>query len=110
MRGTLRRPRFWLLRLWVARILMARYGPQANPDDLVTLRCEETLSIVEVARRSDAVVLTIRASAPDLIELPVTPALNAKARFGLVTMASRSNSPMLPKVRDLMRAVLRDVG
>jgi DNA-binding transcriptional LysR family regulator len=94
----------------VARILMERFGPQAHPAQLVNLRCEEISSLLDVARASDAVVLTIRASAPDLIELPVTPALNAKARFGLVTMASRSNSPMLPKVRDLMRAVLRDVG
>jgi DNA-binding transcriptional LysR family regulator len=94
----------------VARILMERFGPQAHPTQLVNLRCEEISSLLDVARASDAVVLAIRASAPDLIELPVTPALNAKARFGLVTMASRSNSPMLPKVRELMRAVLRDVG
>ena len=64
----------------------------------------------DTARASGAVELTIRTSAPDLIELPATPALNTKARFGLVTMASRSNSPMLPKVRDLMRAVLRHVS
>jgi DNA-binding transcriptional LysR family regulator len=92
----------------VARILVERFGPQAHPEQLINLRCEEISSLLDVARASDAVVLAIRASAPDLVELPVTPALNAKARFGLVTMASRSNSPLLPKLRDLMQAVLRD--
>ena len=84
----------------VARILMARYGPQANPDDLVTLRCDETLSIVEVARRSDAVVLTVLAVAADLVPLNVVPALNATARFGLVTLSRRQEAPALRIVRE----------
>ncbi|MEY3782750.1 MAG: HTH-type transcriptional activator CmpR, partial [Pseudomonadota bacterium] len=77
----------------VARILMERFGPQAHPDSLVTLRSEEISSLLDVARKSDAVVLTIRASAPDLVELPVSPPLNVKARFGLVTIASRTEPP-----------------
>jgi DNA-binding transcriptional LysR family regulator len=84
----------------VARILMARYGPQANPDDLVTLRCDETLSIVEVARRSNAVVLTVLAVAADLVPLNVVPALNATARFGLVTLSRRQEAPALRIVRE----------
>lgn len=83
----------------VARILMARYGPQANPDDLVTLRCDETLSIVEVARRSNAIVLTVNAVAADLVRLDVVPALNATARFGLVTLAQRQEAPALRILR-----------
>jgi DNA-binding transcriptional LysR family regulator len=93
----------------VARILMERYGPQAHPDNLVNLRSEEISSLLDVARKSDAVILTIRASAPDLVELPVSPALNVKARFGLVTIASRSEPPLLDKVRALMRDTLKDV-
>jgi len=92
----------------VARILMERFGPSAHPDQLVNLRCEEISSLLDVARTSDAVVLAIRASAPDLVELPVSPALNAKARFGLVTIASRTEPPLLGKVRGLMREVMRD--
>jgi DNA-binding transcriptional LysR family regulator len=92
----------------VARILMERFGPSAHPDQLVNLRCEEISSLLDVARTSDAVVLTIRASAPDLVELPVAPALNAKARFGLVTIAARTEPPLLGKVRTLMREVLKD--
>jgi DNA-binding transcriptional LysR family regulator len=92
----------------VARILMERFGPSAHPDQLVNLRCEEISSLLDVARTSDAVVLAIRASAPDLVELPVSPALNANARFGLVTIASRTEPPLLGKVRGLMREVMRD--
>jgi DNA-binding transcriptional LysR family regulator len=92
----------------VARILMERFGPSAHPDQLVNLRCEEISSLLDVARTSDAVVLAIRASAPDLVELPITPRLNANARFGLVTIASRTEPPLLGKVRALMREIMKD--
>jgi DNA-binding transcriptional LysR family regulator len=93
----------------VARILMERFGPQAHPDNLVNLRSEEISSLLDVARHSDTVVLTIRASAPDLVELPVAPPLDVKARFGLVTIASRTEPPLLDKVRALMDETLRDI-
>jgi DNA-binding transcriptional LysR family regulator len=93
----------------VARILMERFGPQAHPDNLVNLRSEEISSLLHVARHSDTVVLTIRASAPDLVELPVAPPLDVKARFGLVTIASRTEPPLLDKVRALMDETLRDI-
>lgn len=92
----------------VARMLMERFGPRGHPDQLVNLRCEEISSLIEVARHSDAVVLAIRASAPDLVELPVTPALNGNARFGLVTIAGRTEAPLLPKVRALMGQIMKD--
>jgi DNA-binding transcriptional LysR family regulator len=84
----------------VARILIARYGLRANPDDMVTLQCDETLSIVEVARRSNAIVLTVNAVAADLVRLEVSPALNATARFGLVTLAQRQAAPALRILRE----------
>ena len=92
----------------VARILMERFGAQAHPNTLVNLRCEEISSLLDVARSSNAIVLAIRASAPDLVELAVTPALNAKARFGLVTIATRTEPPLLGKVRALMHEVMKD--
>ncbi|MGV0984689.1 MAG: LysR substrate-binding domain-containing protein [Limnohabitans sp.] len=92
----------------VARMLMERFGPRGHPDQLVNLRCEEISSLIEVVRHSDAVVLAIRASAPDLVELPVTPALNGNARFGLVTIAGRTEAPLLPKVRALMETIMKD--
>lgn len=84
----------------VARLLIGRYGPQANPDDMVTLRCDETLSIVEVARHSLAVVLTADAAAQGLARLDMAPALEATARFGLVTLAQREEAPALRILRD----------
>ena len=84
----------------VARILISRYGPQANPDDMVTLRSDETLSLVEVARGSDAIVLTINAAAPGLVQLPMSPPLAATARFGLVTLAQRQPAPALRILRE----------
>ncbi|MGD9833278.1 MAG: LysR family transcriptional regulator [Piscinibacter sp.] len=92
----------------VARILIARYGPQAHPEHCVTLRCEEVASLVEVAEHSDAVLLAIRAAAPTLEELSLRPALEATARLGLVTLARRTEAPLLPIVRELMQERLRD--
>lgn len=92
----------------VARVLVERYGPQAHPDVLVTLRCDELPSLVEVARRSDAVLLAIRAAAPDLVELNLTPELKASARFGLVTLRRRTEPPGLEVLRELMAALLLD--
>ncbi len=84
----------------VARILIARYGPQANPDDMVTLCCDETLNIVDVARRSNTIVLSVNAVAVDLIRLHVSPSMNATARFGLVTLAQRQEAPALRILRE----------
>lgn len=92
----------------VARVLVERYGPQAHPESCVTLRCDELSSLIDLARNSDAVLLAVRAAAPDLVELTLTPPLNATARFGLVTLARRTEAPALALVRDLMQQHLRD--
>ena len=92
----------------VARILMERYGSQAHPDQLVNLRSEEISCLLDVARNSDAVLLAIRASGPDLVELPISPPIQAKARFGLVTIVSRTEPLILGKVRMLMHEILQD--
>lgn len=79
----------------VARMLMGLYGPQANPQDMVTLRSDETSHIVDVARSSDAVVLSIMAAGPGLQLLPVKPEMTGTAKFGLVTLAKRHQAPAL---------------
>ena len=90
------------------RIMVERYGPQANPAECVTLRCEEISSLVEVVRHSDAVLVAIRHAAPDLVELQMRPALQATARFGLVTLAGRTEHPALAVVRRVMQERLQD--
>lgn len=92
----------------VARMLVEHYGPAAHPDECVTLRCEEIASLVEIVRSSDAVLLAIRASAPDLVELPLKPPLVATARFGLVTLAGRAEPPSLAILCKVARKVLHD--
>lgn len=92
----------------VGRVLVERYGPQAHPSQSVTLRCDEVPSLVELARHSDAVLLAIRAAAPDLVELRLEPELAFNARFGLVTLARRTEAPGLGLVRELMSRLLRD--
>lgn len=92
----------------VSRLLVERYGPQAHPEHAVTLRCEDVASLVELARHSDAVLLSIRASGPDLIELPMQPPLAITARLGLVTLERRTTPQALSVVRDLMASALVD--
>jgi len=92
----------------VARVLVERYGPQAHPDACVTLRCEELPSLVDAARHSDAVLLAIRAAAPDLVELNLQPPLAASARFALVTLQRRTEPPSVDMLRALMAEHLRD--
>ena len=94
----------------VARMLISRYGPKANPDDMVTLRNDETLNIVEVARRSHAIVLTANAAAEGLVPLNMTPAFNSTARFGLVTLARRQEAPALRILREQLTRWVAEFG
>ena len=92
----------------VGRRLVERYGPQADPQQAVNVRCEDIASLVEVARRSDTVLLAIRASGPGLVELPMQPPMAIAARLGLVTLARRSEPATLGLVRTLMARLLVD--
>lgn len=92
----------------VARVITERYGPQANPDNCVTLRSDDTQTLIAVARESDAIVLTINAAGKDLSCLQLTPPLNATARFGLVRLNRHAQAPAMGIIGDVMQAVLRD--
>jgi DNA-binding transcriptional LysR family regulator len=92
----------------VARQLVEHYGPQANLDVFISLRCDELSSLVEITRDGDTVLLAVRAVAPDLAELKLDPPLSTTARFGLVTLARRSEPPALALLRELMDRCLRD--
>jgi DNA-binding transcriptional LysR family regulator len=94
----------------VARILIQRYGPRAHPEQCVRLRCEDIASLVTVAESSNAVLLTVRAAGPSLVELKTDPPLDATARLGLVTLANRSEVPALSIVRTLMQEALGDAS
>lgn len=53
-------------------------------------------------------LLAIRAAAPALVELPLAPPLQGTARFGLVTLARRTEPPGLALLRELMAHRLLD--
>jgi DNA-binding transcriptional LysR family regulator len=92
----------------VARVLTERYGPQANPDDCVTLRSDDTQTLIAVARETDAIVLTINAAGKDLHRLEMMPPLNATARFGLVSLNRHAQAPAMAIIGKLLHAVLHD--
>lgn len=92
----------------VVREMVVAYGPQGHPDECVSLRCNELSSLVEVVRDSDAVLFAIRAAAPDLVELPVRPAIATRAHFGLITLAGRTDAPALSMLRELIAKSLHD--
>ena len=92
----------------VARLLVAHYGPQANPDDLVSLQCEEIPSLLEAVCQTDALYLGILGAARQqmtsgqLVELPLRPRLQAGARLGMVTLAGRSELPVMAVFREFV--------
>ncbi|MCB1889136.1 MAG: LysR family transcriptional regulator [Rhodocyclaceae bacterium] len=93
----------------VARMLVARYGSEANPNDMVTLRCDDTPTLVALAGQADVVLLTVNAAATDLVSLDVSPRLDATAKIGLVTLSGRQEAPALQIVSALIEAWIQDL-
>lgn len=98
----------------VARGLVGRFGPQADPLHAVTLRCDDVASLIDVALASDAVVLCIvaatRASvnAHRMVELDIGAPVAVAARFAMVTLAGRTEVPSLQLFRQFARERLAD--
>ena len=86
----------------LARILIERYGENAHPQVMVKLTSDEISHLEEVALQSNTVVLAVRAACPRLADIKMSPAMNAVARFGLVTMANKAEALFLPEIRQLM--------
>lgn len=91
----------------LARVLIERYAGQAHPDVLVNYSSDEISHLIHVVEHTDTLLLAIRACAPELAEVKVFPALNDHARFGLVTMANKTEALYLPEIRQLMRTIFR---
>lgn len=100
----------------VARLLVAHYGPQANPDDLVSLQCEEIPSLLEAVCQTDALYLGILGAARELVTrgqlvaLPLLPKLQAGARLGMVTLAGRTELPVMAVFREFVLGQLGQVA
>lgn len=89
----------------VARIMVARYGALADPAELTTLQCEEVASLVDTVRQTDAVFLGIlgavreQLDSGELVQLQMLPAFESGARFALITLAGRSELPVMAEFR-----------
>lgn len=98
----------------IARLLVDLYGPAAAPEEMTTLQCEDMTSLLGAVERTDAVFLGLAAAARDgiaagrLVELPVRPALEARARFACVTLAGRTEAPAMAVFRRFAAAHLHD--
>lgn len=98
----------------VARQLVDHFGPRANPEQLITLKCEDVGSLIDTVRATDAVFLGVVAAARqgmaagELAELKVAPAFKAAARFGYVTLAGRTEAPVMALFRQFAAQHLRD--
>ena len=92
----------------VANGLVALYGSAAHPDHALSVRCEDIASLVDVAQRSDAVLLSIRAAGPNLVELPLDPPMTVSARLGVVTLARRTSPASLQVLRALTERLMTE--
>lgn len=90
----------------LARLLVELYGAGAHPLRMIKLSTDEVSHLVEVALRSDTVLLAVRAACPALKPLRLHPAMEVRARFGLVTLAHRTEPAHLAEVRSVLTRVL----
>ncbi|WP_179401076.1 LysR family transcriptional regulator [Burkholderia guangdongensis] len=97
-----------------ARMMRERFGPDGDPQQLITLRCEEILSCLDVTQASDAIFLGIVAPAREriargeLAELQVSPVAAGHANLAIVTLAGRSEAPLMPMLRNFVFTHLHD--
>jgi DNA-binding transcriptional LysR family regulator len=92
----------------VTRALVAQYGPQAHPSQMISLECNDLESLMDVTERTDTVLLCVQAAARERMEvgamavLPVRPTLLATARFAYVTLLGRSEAPVMGILREFV--------
>ena len=98
----------------VARMLVNRFGPRADPQQAVSLRCDDITSLIETVKASDAIYLGILAparagiEAGQLAELVTAPPFASGARFAFVTLAGRTEAPSMGLFRQFVAERLRD--
>ena len=98
----------------VARLLVDQYGLPANPSEMVSLECDEVDSLIDTVAQSDAIFLgavaAARAGLDDgsLVELSLRPPITVKARYAYVTLAGRTEAPVMQRFRSFVREHLRD--
>lgn len=98
----------------VSRLLVEQLGPRADPDTMATLRCEDLNSLVDTVSRTNAVMLGIVAAAREAIAagklkaLALEPAVTVTASFAYVTLAGRTEAPVMRIFRSFVQERMRD--
>ena len=98
----------------VAHMLVNLFGPRADPQQTVSLRCDDITSLIEAVKASDAIYLGILAAARVgieaglLAELVTAPRLTIGARFAFITLAGRTEAPSMGLFRQFVTERLRD--
>lgn len=98
----------------VARLLVDHYGPQANPAQMTTLQCEDIASLLDVVGQTDAIYLGILGAAREgfaqgrLVELNMRTPFKGQARLGLITLAGRTELPIMSVFRAFIQKHLTD--
>jgi DNA-binding transcriptional LysR family regulator len=98
----------------VARMMVDQYGLQANPSEMVKLRCDDVASLVGAVAQTDAIFLGVIAATRSgladgsLVELHIKPKLSASARYAYVTLAGRTEAPAMAFFRTFVQNHLRD--
>ena len=96
----------------VARLLVARYGPRADPAEWTTLQCEEIASLLDTVRQTDAIYVgTLGAARQELglgqlVVMQLDPPFQDGAMLGMVTLAGRTELPVIRVFREFVRQVL----
>lgn len=98
----------------VAQMLVDTFGPRADPQQAVSLRCDDITSLLEAVKATDAIYLGILAparsgvAAGELAELVTDPPMTGGARFAFVTLAGRTEAPTMGLFRQFVTERLRD--
>ena len=98
----------------VAQMLVKLFGPRADPQQAVSLRCDDITSLIEAVKASDAIYQGILAAARvgieagQLAELVTEPPMTSGARFAFVTLAGRTEAPSMGLFRQFVAERLRD--
>jgi hypothetical protein len=94
--------------------MVVQYGPQANPAEMVALRCDDVVRLVKTVAQTDAIFLGVIAATRcglndgSLVALALKPKLVATARYAFVTLAGRTEAPAMAYFRQFVRDHLRD--
>ncbi|WP_218511320.1 LysR family transcriptional regulator [Variovorax sp. dw_308] len=91
----------------VARILVERYGPSANPQKWLHISSDEIGALIEAVQNSDAIFLGVIGAArallekKEVVEIKLNPDAGLGVQLAFITLEGRTEAPALKVVRDI---------